>query len=985
MTIYDDYITYHDKYVEQFGEKTIVFLQVGDFFELYGVQNDTENVGPDMYSIGDMCGLVITRKNKSIPENSRSNPLMAGFPIHAFQKQAQLLINQNYTVIVIRQVTPPPNVQRKVTEIISPSTYIHNNNNSTSNYLMAYIWSEVGLNTYVGIAGVDLFTGHTWVYEINQGTDALEEAYRLLQIYAPKEIMIRGLLSPTAQKQVTDALQHSCIHADWKSVDCSIAFQNSLFEKAYGKHTNGILTPIEQLGLEKYELGRLALISVLQFAYEHNDQIIQKLRLPELILNEKTLMLEYNSALQLNLISHHPQEKPLLDILNRTSSTLGSRLFRERLLLPLTNPIEIEERYSKIQKMIDSKQSILYASQLRKVIDLERAIRRMILQTFHPMEWISFATSFDVAQNILPSSSENISNIVKEYENNLNLEECSKYNLSDIRSNIFKTGLYPEIDECGKIIKSCFDFFDKCIAEIGTELCRLDCNERDGYSICITKKRWETYKKSQITSKKYLLPIDEVNAKPISSTSTMCRLSHKKLEVTAQTIMEQQRKIQNLAQIHYKVFLQNFVEKCQKDVLIVAKNLAEIDVICTCARNAIDFDYCKPTVDSINAHGWFDIKGIRHPIIERFESQVAYVQNDISMGANGMLLYGINSSGKSSFMKAVGLNMIMAQAGMYTAATDFIYQPYHHIFTRIASTDNIYRGMSSFVVEMSELRMILNRADEFSLVLGDELCAGTESISALSIVSAGVEYLASKKATFLFATHLHELTDYTSELQNVRVAHMHINIQGTKIIYDRTLLEGKGNPMYGLEVCYALQLPENFLQNAQKIRRKIMEIPNELVASKTSRYNAKILMNVCTICGINPAIETHHIKHQANANANGFVEKGLPIHHMANLLTLCEKCHLEQHHGDIEAKGYRQTSEGIELIIEPKKQNEKVRDDLTSIRTYISYVPLSGWKKKTVTGIWRSCQWNVIQKELAKLNIKYEDEADIRSKLLTRY
>ncbi|MFN9955062.1 MAG: MutS-related protein, partial [bacterium] len=121
---------------------------------------------------------------------------------------------------------------------------------------------------------------------------------------------------------------------------------------------------------------------------------------------------------------------------------------------------------------------------------------------------------------------------------------------------------------------------------------------------------------------------------------------------------------------------------------------------------------------------------LRHPIIERLITNVEYIGNDISLNQNGILLYGINASGKSSLMKALGLAIIMVQSGMYVPATSFEFSPYHHIFTRICGNDDIYRGMSSFVVEMSELRNILQRADERSLVIGDEICCGTEAISA---------------------------------------------------------------------------------------------------------------------------------------------------------------------------------------------------------------------------------------------------------------
>jgi DNA mismatch repair protein MutS len=967
MTIYDDYIAYHDKYILVYGEKTIVFLQVGDFFELYGVQNETEQVGPDMYAIGDICGLVVTRKNKSITENSRGNPLMMGFPIHAFQKHAQLLVSRNYTVVVIRQVTPPPNVQRKVTEIISPSTFLSTTNQtSVSNYLMAFLWEE----KHVGIAGVDLSTGHTWLYEVNTRTDALEETYRLLQVYAPKEILLRGSVSEEFQKQIEEVTAHPCSHIEWTMPSCNIAKQNQVFQTAFPSYCQGLLSPIEQLDLEKMYLGRLALVYVLQFAYDHNDMIIQRLLKPEIILPEKYLTLEYNSAIQLNIISQYPHEKPLLDLLNRTHTTLGSRLFREWLLQPLTNIVDIEYRYERVTQMMENRKYDIYGTYLRKIVDLERAIRRMVMKTFGPMDWVSIATTMEAAIYILGKEHHKIVRKIQNAFSCLNMDECAKYNLSDIRTNIFVEGCHPTLDAKMQILKEQFAFYDASMQEIGKELCRLDCNDRDGYSICMTKKRWETYRTGATG---VLLPVKEIHVKPISHTSSVVRLQHPKLETASQRILEVQHQLQLETLEIYQQFVQRFLSDHQEDVHHIAQALAEMDVFCTCAKNATEYGYCRPTLKNEESYSWFDAKGLRHPIIERLQSQIAYVSNDIAMGANGILLYGVNSSGKSSFMKAIGLNILMAQAGMFVAAREFVYSPYRHIFTRIASTDNLFRGMSSFVVEMTELRTILHRANPYSLVLGDELCAGTESVSALSIVAAGVDSLVQQKATFLFATHLHELTDILSERQEVRVAHMHIEIENDKIIYQRKLENGKGNPMYGLEVCHALGLPTEFLKKAQSYRRQIMKIPSNLVTEKVSRYNTNVVMSKCRLCG-NPATETHHIIHQEDADKNGFVKDGVYVHHSSNLIPLCESCHQKQHHDNVEITGYVQTTKGIEVVMKEKstRRAKAKSTSLEEMKQTIMYIPMTGWKKKTVKGTWRTTLWDKVKEKL-ETNINEEE------------
>ena len=205
---------------------------------------------------------------------------------------------------------------------------------------------------------------------------------------------------------------------------------------------------------------------------------------------------------------------------------------------------------------------------------------------------------------------------------------------------------------------------------------------------------------------------------------------------------------------------------------------------------------------------------MRHPIIERIQTDIEYISNDICLGKkneetlNGMLLYGCNAVGKSSLMKAVGLNIIMAQTGMFVSSSEFRYSPFNYIFTRISDNDNIFKGQSSFAVEMSELRSILNRSDKNSIVLGDELCSGTESVSAQSIFAASVIKLAKKNINFVFATHLHELYKMSDikELDNVKSYHLKVIFEEEtkKLIYDRKLEEGNGPTIYGLEVCKAM-------------------------------------------------------------------------------------------------------------------------------------------------------------------------------------
>jgi DNA mismatch repair protein MutS len=249
---------------------------------------------------------------------------------------------------------------------------------------------------------------------------------------------------------------------------------------------------------------------------------------------------------------------------------------------------------------------------------------------------------------------------------------------------------------------------------------------------------------------------------------------------------------------------------------------------------------------------------------------------------------------------------------MYVPCTTFHYKPYQSLFTRIIGNDNLFKGLSTFAVEMSELRTILKLANQNSLILGDELCSGTETQSAISIFVAGIQHFHREKSSFLFATHLHEIVDYDElQLDTVKLKHMSVVYDKASgvLVYDRKLKDGPGDNMYGLEVCKSLSLPQDFLTTAYSIREKYA--PTSILSLKTSRYNAKKIVGACEQCG-KKGKEIHHLQYQEDA-VDGFItteDSVFPKHHIANLMTLCEKCHDMIHKTKTRIKKVK-TSKGI--------------------------------------------------------------------------
>jgi DNA mismatch repair protein MutS len=413
-------------------------------------------------------------------------------------------------------------------------------------------------------------------------------------------------------------------------------------------------------------------------------------------------------------------------------------------------------------------------------------------------------------------------------------------------------------------------------------------------------------------------------------------------EITSDNEENKMKLIREMNRV-FQQYITDFA-KFESQLTEIIKYVTEMDLLQGKAYTAHKYNYCKPVLanaveaNAVEANAvvadksFFSFTGIRHPLIEHLQTNELYVTNDLALGpatagvptaaeANGILLYGTNAVGKTSFIKSIGIAIIMAQAGLYVPCNSFHYMPYRNVFTRILGNDNLFKGLSTFAVEMTELRTILNQADAYSLVLGDELCSGTESDSALSIFTAGLEILHARDSTFLFATHFHEINKYEeiTALTKMKMYHMavHFNKETQTLVYDRKLREGPGESMYGLEVCKSLHLPDAFLQRAHDIRMKYHPEKKNILALSPTHYNAKKLVGNCELCKKHKATEVHHLQPQKKAStANEYIvnSQGQNFHknHVANLLNICEVCHKSIHKSNAEHKVVK-TSQGYIL------------------------------------------------------------------------
>ena len=418
-----------------------------------------------------------------------------------------------------------------------------------------------------------------------------------------------------------------------------------------------------------------------------------------------------------------------------------------------------------------------------------------------------------------------------------------------------------------------------------------------------TKKIPFEFVDSNETVQQCILDTSCLNYKPVGSSKKDVEITSPELSMWASQSYEASDKLARAILNFYCKYVTLFPSKYGKEIEEISRFVSLLD-ICHCkAKIAKKYNYCKPIIDENASKAFFSAKNLRHPLIEHLQQKELYVTNDVELGntLDGMLLYGTNAVGKTSLIRAIGISVIMAQAGLYVPCSEFTYSPYKSIFTRILGNDDLFKGLSTFAVEMSELRTILRNADKNSLILGDELCSGTESDSALSIFTAGIETLHERKATFLFATHFHEIQHYTEIQALTRMCSKHMAVlydqQAKMLLYDRKLRDGPGDAMYGLEVCKSLSLSDTFLFRAHEIRAKYNKHSDTMLNATTSHFNSKKIKGSCEICG-NKGEEVHHLQHQQRANSHKYINNSFHKNHLANLINICKTCHDTLHKTD---------------------------------------------------------------------------------------
>jgi len=375
------------------------------------------------------------------------------------------------------------------------------------------------------------------------------------------------------------------------------------------------------------------------------------------------------------------------------------------------------------------------------------------------------------------------------------------------------------------------------------------------------------------------------------------KISHSDLDYS--NIEELDSEIYSLTKKYFLEIMQKYFKTYHKLYKNLISVTGEIDFSYSNAKCADKNNYTKPILEqNEDDEAYFDIETMRHPMIEKLCLD-KFKPFDLTLNSEkiGLILSGINGTGKSSLMKTVGVLVTMAQAGYYVPCKSMKYGIFNKIMTRIVGNDNILTNSSSFQVEIKELRSILNRADKNSLVLVDELCRGTEHVGSVSLTTSVVQEFSEKiKNKFILTTHLHKIFEYVEDFDNVLIKHISIKEEGGKLIYDRELQDGNSPTSYGLMVAEMMGINPRVIANAQNITKKMLSKQSKVLSTKRSRYNANLYMQECEICKTTNELHTHHIREQNEADENGFFDDGSHKNHISNLQVLCRKCHEKHHH-----------------------------------------------------------------------------------------
>lgn len=804
---------------------TILLFRLGDFFETFD---------EDAEISARICGLTLTKRNNGA---AGEQPL-AGFPHHQLDNYLPKLVRAGYRVAVCDQLEDPALakgiVKRGVVEVITPGVAIGDKilEARENNYVMA-IYAHLKRNlSYYGIAFADISTGEFQTCEVPASKFA-----DIIEVIAPKEIII----AKSQKMQLTQQIESLKIHPyitkleDW------------FFEEKFAKDlilTHFKLQNLKSYGLEQYEAGAIASGALLHYLNENQQGNISQIQKISIYNPNEFILLDFTTRKNLEILfslNENEQGNTLLKIIDRTITAMGSRLLKHWLVQPLINVQEINLRLDAVEDLYNN---IENTNDCRKILanigDLERLLSKISANKMTPRDFIALKNSLREIPNLKALKSNFSSKLIDKLLSDLKpndklVEEIERAIIDEPSLNfglgrIFRQGYSDKLDEYTEVKFSADTWLTKYQEQErqSTDISnlRVSFNNVFGYYIEVSKanvpKVPNSYERRQTLTnyERYITPeLKEFENKILEAESKLSTLERELLE-------------------KLRLFATNYISEIQANSQIIAM----LDCLGNFAIISKDYNYTKPEIDTSNE---LEIIDGRHPIIERsMKIGENYIANSTILNNEQMIhiLTGPNMSGKSSYLRQVGLIILLGQVGCFVPAKSAHWGYVDNIFTRVGASDNIIGGESTFMVEMSETAKILNNATDRSLILLDEVGRGTATFDGISIAWAIAEYIHNiLQSKTLFATHYHELQELENAYKKIKNYKIEVIETGLEVLFTHKLTEGASDNSFGIHVAKLAGLPMQLIDRAQEILDTLISDDNTQNTTKARKPNTKAI------------------------------------------------------------------------------------------------------------------------------------------------
>ena len=774
----------------------ILMFRLGDFYEMFFEYAELAARVLEIALTGRNCGL-------------EERAPMCGVPYHSVDNYINRLIENGYKVAICDQLEDPSIakgiVKRGITRVVTPGTVVENSilNESENNYILCIHYGE----QTVGICYCDVSTGEFCVEQLPDETQLMNELTRI----NPREILVadscvKTLLTLTEKTRFKNTFVNP--YFDW-------AFEQTAAQKALCGHFK--VKSLSGFGCGELSDAVCAAGALMQYLVDTQKNALLHITAIKTLTGSSYMVLDPSTRRNLELtqtLMENGKKGSLLWLLDRTKTAMGARLLKKLILQPLKSIDAIDERLDAVGEIKDDmylRNSLV--DYLASIYDLERIISRISYGTIDAKDCLSLKRSIAALPTLKALLENSKSTLLKGiYENMDDLQDL--FELLDhainedapvgiTEGNIIKHGFDPEIDQLIFASKNGKNWLAELEArereETGIKNLKISYNKVFGYFIEVTKSYL-----SQVPYR-YLR----------KQTLTNCeRYITEELKEMEDTILGAEEK-RNAKE--YEVFLQirDTLGDNVSRIQACAAQVALLDAMQSFACVAYENMYTRPQMAD---DGILDIKNGRHPVVENIRKQ-EFVPNDALLNSdtdNMLLITGPNMAGKSTYMRQVGLIVLMAHIGSFVPASSAHICMVDRIFTRVGASDDLASGQSTFMVEMNELANILNNATSKSLLILDEIGRGTSTTDGLSIAWASVEYIIQKlQAKTLFATHYHELVELENMFEGIKNYSVAVKEMGSEIIFLHKIVNGGTDRSFGVDVAKLAGLPQQVIARAR--------------------------------------------------------------------------------------------------------------------------------------------------------------------------